>query len=75
MAAKIRSIRKPVPYKGKGIKYSDEFIRRKAGKSIGIGEQNFLLWKKAVSKAPAKDHAIRKINDVIILANYACRNK
>ena len=35
MAAKIRSIRKPEPYKGKGIKYSDEVIRRKAGKVVG----------------------------------------
>ena len=35
MAAKIRSIRKPEPYKGKGIKYSDELIRRKAGKVVG----------------------------------------
>ena len=33
MAAKIRSIRKPEPYKGKGIKYMDEVIRRKAGKT------------------------------------------
>jgi large subunit ribosomal protein L6 len=33
VAAKIRSLRKPEPYKGKGIKYSDEVIRRKAGKS------------------------------------------
>ena len=33
MAAKIRSIRKPEPYKGKGIKYSDEVIRRKVGKA------------------------------------------
>lgn len=33
VAAKIRSIRKPEPYKGKGIKYSDEYIRRKAGKA------------------------------------------
>jgi large subunit ribosomal protein L6 len=32
-AAKIRSIRPPEPYKGKGIKYSDEVIRRKAGKA------------------------------------------
>ncbi|MBN1104969.1 MAG: 50S ribosomal protein L6 [Deltaproteobacteria bacterium] len=32
-AAKIRSFRKPEPYKGKGIKYAEEFIRRKAGKS------------------------------------------
>lgn len=34
-AAKIRSIRKPEPYKGKGIKYSDEQIVRKAGKTAG----------------------------------------
>ena len=33
--AKIREIRKPEPYKGKGIKYSDEVIRRKAGKTVG----------------------------------------
>jgi len=32
-AAKIRSFRKPEPYKGKGIKYETEFIRRKAGKT------------------------------------------
>ncbi|MGA9174663.1 MAG: 50S ribosomal protein L6 [Thermoactinomyces sp.] len=33
MAAKIRSYREPEPYKGKGIKYSDEVIRRKEGKT------------------------------------------
>jgi len=33
--AKIRSMRKPEPYKGKGIKYSDEIVRRKAGKVVG----------------------------------------
>ncbi len=33
VAAKIRSYRKPEPYKGKGIKYVGEYIRRKAGKS------------------------------------------
>jgi large subunit ribosomal protein L6 len=32
-AAKIRSFRKPEPYKGKGIRYADEKIRRKAGKT------------------------------------------
>jgi large subunit ribosomal protein L6 len=32
IAAEIRSIRKPEPYKGKGIKYSDEVVRRKEGK-------------------------------------------
>jgi len=35
IAAKIRSFRKPEPYKGKGIKYSDEQIVRKAGKTAG----------------------------------------
>jgi large subunit ribosomal protein L6 len=35
MAAKVRSVRPPEPYKGKGIKYSTETIRRKAGKSGG----------------------------------------
>lgn len=33
VAAKIRSFRKPEPYKGKGVRYLDEQIRRKAGKS------------------------------------------
>ncbi|MGA1465310.1 MAG: 50S ribosomal protein L6, partial [Balneolaceae bacterium] len=33
VAAKIRSFRKPEPYKGKGIRYLGEQIRRKAGKS------------------------------------------
>jgi large subunit ribosomal protein L6 len=32
-AAKIRSLRKPEPYKGKGVKYVGEELRRKAGKS------------------------------------------
>ena len=31
-AAKIRKVRKPEPYKGKGIRYKDEFVRRKEGK-------------------------------------------
>ena len=35
VAAKIRSIRPPEPYKGKGVKYSDERIIRKAGKTAG----------------------------------------
>lgn len=35
IAAKIRSFRPPEPYKGKGIKYTDEVIRRKAGKTAG----------------------------------------
>ncbi|MCX7596457.1 MAG: 50S ribosomal protein L6 [Fischerella sp.] len=32
-AAKIRSVRPPEPYKGKGIRYADEVVRRKAGKT------------------------------------------
>ena len=35
IAAKIRSLRKPEPYKGKGVRYLGEEIRRKAGKSAG----------------------------------------
>lgn len=35
VAAKIRSFRKPEPYKGKGIKYKGEHIRRKQGKTVG----------------------------------------
>ena len=35
VAAKIRSLRKPEPYKGKGIKYTEEVLRKKAGKSAG----------------------------------------
>lgn len=34
-AAKIRSLRPPEPYKGKGIKYREEVIKRKAGKAVG----------------------------------------
>jgi large subunit ribosomal protein L6 len=38
VAAEIRAIRPPEPYKGKGIKYIDEYIERKAGKSaVGAG--------------------------------------
>jgi len=35
VAAQIRKIKKPEPYKGKGIKYADEVIRKKAGKAAG----------------------------------------
>ena len=38
VAAKIRSFRGPEPYKGKGVKYIDEVITRKAGKSGGKGK-------------------------------------
>jgi large subunit ribosomal protein L6 len=36
-AAKLRALRKPDPYKGKGIKYANEVIRRKVGKKAGAG--------------------------------------
>ncbi len=35
VAAKLRSLRKPEPYKGKGIRYFGEVVRKKAGKSAG----------------------------------------
>lgn len=38
VTAQIRSLRKPEPYKGKGIKYIDEHIRRKVGKMMKSGE-------------------------------------
>ncbi|PSO44683.1 50S ribosomal protein L6, partial [Candidatus Saccharibacteria bacterium SW_7_54_9] len=38
VAANIRSLRPPEPYKGKGISYSDEHVRRKAGKTAGAGK-------------------------------------
>lgn len=34
-AAEVRAVRPPEPYKGKGIKYQDEYVRRKAGKAFG----------------------------------------
>jgi len=37
IAAKVRATRKPEPYKGKGVRYADEVIRRKAGKAGKIG--------------------------------------
>ncbi len=37
LAAKIRSVRPPEPYLGKGIKYEDEIVRRKAGKAGKVG--------------------------------------
>lgn len=39
MAAKIRGYREPEPYKGKGIKYEGEVIRRKVGKAGGKGKK------------------------------------
>ena len=38
LAASIRSIAKPEPYKGKGIKYKGEYIRRKVGKAAATAE-------------------------------------
>lgn len=38
VAAEMRKIRKPEPYKGKGIRYSDEVVRRKAGKAAKSSE-------------------------------------
>ncbi len=38
-AAEIRALKKPEPYKGKGIKYMDEVIRRKAGKTASGGKE------------------------------------
>lgn len=38
VAADIRSLRPPEPYKGKGIAYTDERVRRKAGKTAGAGK-------------------------------------
>lgn len=35
IAAKLRSLRKPEPYKGKGVRYMGEIVRRKAGKTAG----------------------------------------
>ena len=35
VAAKIRSLRKPEPYKGKGVRYVGEVVRKKAGKAAG----------------------------------------
>jgi large subunit ribosomal protein L6 len=35
VAAKIRGLRKPEPYKGKGVRYVGEIVRKKAGKSAG----------------------------------------
>lgn len=38
MAAVIRRVRKPEPYKGKGIRYENEYVRRKAGKAGKAGK-------------------------------------
>ena len=52
MAAEVRKVHKPEPYKGKGIRYSDEVIRRKAGKSAKAARA-------AAARAPRKSKAVR----------------
>ena len=37
IAAQVRATRKPEPYKGKGVRYEGEIVRRKAGKAGKIG--------------------------------------
>lgn len=37
VAAEIRGFRPPEPYKGKGVRYENEFVRRKAGKAMVVG--------------------------------------
>jgi large subunit ribosomal protein L6 len=37
LAANIRKLRPPEPYKGKGVRYEGEYVRRKAGKAGKIG--------------------------------------
>ena len=39
IASKLRSFRPPEPYKGKGVKYENEYIRRKAGKAAATAKQ------------------------------------
>ena len=39
LAAKIRKYREPEPYKGKGVRYEGEVVRRKAGKAGGKGKK------------------------------------
>jgi len=38
-AAKVRAVRPPEPYKGKGIRYANEVVRRKAGKAAKSGKK------------------------------------
>ena len=37
VAANIRALRKPEPYKGKGVRYVGEYVQRKAGKAASVG--------------------------------------
>ena len=37
VAADIRGVRRPEPYKGKGIRYENEYVRKKAGKAAKTG--------------------------------------
>ena len=56
VAAEIRALKKPEPYKGKGIKYADEVILRKAGKAVADGNRKKPLPLYAVERRylPAK---------------------
>ena len=55
VAANIRSLRKPEPYKGKGIRYSDEIVRRKVGKAGAVPNRrsgSLKVHGKSTEKAP-----------------------
>jgi large subunit ribosomal protein L6 len=54
LAAIIRAVREPEPYKGKGIKYEGEVIRRKAGKTGGKGGAKGGAAKGGAAKGGAK---------------------
>ena len=43
-AAEIRASRKPEPYKGKGVRYENEVVRRKEGKSFAAGQVVSCQW-------------------------------
>jgi len=62
VAAQIRELRPPEPYKGKGIKYSDETIRRKAGKAAArsFSELIDMAFNRAISRATRKTGCGRK---------------
>ncbi len=55
VAADIRKIRKPEPYKGKGVRYAGEVVRRKAGKA---GE---VAWRNAASRTSCSDRRHRRV--------------
>jgi ribosomal protein L18 len=49
VAANIRAFRPPEPYKGKGVKYEGEYIRRKAGKTAGADHERAAQQRRAAS--------------------------